>query len=299
MFYEYALDPDILTDVSRCRTFFESFDGNPSRLISDVPRNWLQDAFNAINQLPHEQCLPRRKKFLKNELKKLVRHNLIKTRGTNSNIEQLPWCDFTAQEHKSFPFSGVFGVMEKTSPIDIYSFDDLLFEKPDSWNSLDQLHVERRAQSIVGAMTPLLLVSKTVRLIDPYFSFIRPNWENYEPVLKELAGRLDQYNFGRGIKTLSIHTSDRWGSMPQQLVDETRAWLPEGVTIKVYHWLKDEMHDRFVLTDVGGLQFGHGLSEFSPGKPEQVLVTALDNSSFRRELDKVSGGELSSYEAQG
>lgn len=299
MFYEYALDPEILTNVSRCRTFFESFNNRSSRLIADVPKNWQQSAFQAINTLPHEDCKPVYKKTLKENLKKLLRSNLIKTRGVGSNAAGLSWSDFTVKEHSEFPFSGIIGPLPKKDPARIYCFDSLLYDSPECWNKGDQQYVYRKAESIVDAITPLLLVSKTIRLIDPWFKLTRPTWENYEPVLKELARRLHQYNFGRGIKTLTIHTSDEWGSMAQQLVHETRPWLPEGVTIKVYHWPKGEMHDRYVLTDVGGLQFGHGLSEFSPGKSEQVRVTVLDNDSYRTELANVSGGEVLSYEAQG
>lgn len=296
MFYEYALDPEILSDVARCRTFFGSFNNRSSRLIADVPKNWQQDAFQVINKLPHETCKPVLKKTLKENLKKLLRENLNKNRGVTGTASGETWEDVVVQEDNKFHFAAAFSVAARTSPVKIYAFDDLLFSGPICWNSKDQQYVERKAKAIVDAMAPLLLVSKSIRLVDPHFSFILPTWGRYEPILKELVGRLGLFNFGRGISTISIHTSDKTGSMSHQLQEGVKRWLPGGVTIKVYHWPQGDMHDRFLLTDVGGLYFGHGLDEFSPGRSEKVLVSVLDNDTYRTELAKVSSVAPLSYQ---
>jgi hypothetical protein len=295
MFYEYAIDPEILSDVSRCHAFFESFRNRSSRLIADVPRNWQQDVFHAINQLPHETCKPVYKKTLKENLKKLLRVNLNRNRGASSNTDNLLWKDFAVNENRDFPFAAIIAADSEVEPVQMYGFESLLFEYPECWNSNDQQHVERKAAAIVDAMAPLLFVSKSIRLVDPHFSFIRPTWDRYEPVLKELVSRLGQFYFGKGISSVAIHTSDKKGSMSQQLEDKTKRWLPSGIIIEVYHWPEDVMHDRFLLTDIGGLYLGHGLDEFAEGKAERVLVSVLENASYRTELAKVTGTSLYSY----
>jgi hypothetical protein len=36
--------------------------------------------------------------------------------------------------------------------------------------------------------------------------------------------------------------------------------LPPGTKLKVIRWLKDQMHNRYIITDRGGVIFGHGLN---------------------------------------
>ncbi|MCG8317804.1 MAG: hypothetical protein MI976_31725, partial [Pseudomonadales bacterium] len=280
-------------------TFFQSFNNRTARLISDVPKDWQRSAFQAINNLPHETCKPVHRKTLKESLKRLLRSNLVKNRGASSNGLGVPWIEFVAEENSKYPFAAILGLDAQTTPVQVFGFEELLFDSPKSWNKDDQDHVVRNAEAIVEAMSPLLIVSKSVQLVDPHFSFIRPTWERYEPVLRGLVKKLDQFNFGRGIKTVSIHTSDKLGSMSQQLENAAREWLPEGISVKVYHWPESKMHDRFVLTDVGGLYYGHGLDEASPGKAGEVLVSVLDHATYRQELGKVTGAPTRSYDVCG
>lgn len=295
MFYEYVIDPKVLADISRCRTFFQSFDKS-SRLISDVPKNWQRDVFLTIRLIPSGDCQPVYKKTLKNALAKLLRKNLVKNRASGRNLGGASWEDFVEKEHNLYPFSAIIGVSSKSESVNIYGFDDLFFNHPECWTFSDQQHVARKASSIVDVMIPLLSVSKSVRLVDPYFSFARPSSERYMPILKELVGRLDSFNYGKGVKTISIHVSDERASGPEQLASTISTWLPEGITIKISHWPHNTMHDRFILTDVGGLMFGHGLDEFSPGSPGQVLVSVLTNKSYKTELQKVSENPIKSYQ---
>lgn len=295
MFYEYAIDPKVLADISRCRVFFQSFDKS-SRLISDVPKNWQREVYQTISQIPFEDCGPVYKKTLKNALSKLLRKNLVKSRASESNSSGLLWEGFIEQEHKVYPFSAIIGLKTQNAPVRIYNFDELVFQSPECWGFGDQMHVERKASSIVDAMAPLLSVSKSIRLVDPYFKFTRPTSDRYLPVLRELVSRLNSFNYGNGIKTISIDVSDEMGSGLQQLASAISSWLPDGVTIKISEWPHNDMHDRFLLTDVGGLMFGHGLDESTPGAAKQVLVSVLTNKSYRAELQKVSEGSVDRYQ---
>lgn len=297
MFYEFALDPSVLNDVSRCRTFFESFDRS-SRLIADAPKNWIRDAFDAINQIPHDQCGPNFKKNLKEKLRKLLNRNLLKNRHSQTNSESLPWNQFAAIEHKSYPFSAILGLNAESDPVRIFDFENILFEPPECWQAPTQKHVERNASAIVDVMESLLCVSKSIHLVDPHFTFTMPAWERFGPILKEIISRSDSYNFGKGIKSISIHTSDKFGNMSNELRTVTQRWLPEGIEIKVSHWAKATMHDRFLLTDVGGLNYGHGLDESGDQNSQTVLVTVLDHVTYRGELQKIIADPLIHYRHQ-
>lgn len=290
MFYEYAIDPAILSDFERCRTFFESFKNRPSRLIADLPKKWIQEAFNAINQIPHEQCPPVRKKTLKENLKKILNINLCKNRLVEDwKRETNNWLEYAVNENSSYPFSAILGATGTSIPAPVYVFDNLFFDSPDCWEKPEQQHIHREAKIIVETILPLLKVSKHLLLVDPYFSFVLPSWNNYRPLLIELFSKVSEFNYGRGISKIDIHTSDRHGGVQQDLDSKVKPLLPPGLSIVCSQWPAHQMHDRFILTDVGGVFFGHGLGEPTDEGIKQVLVGALDYITYKNEMAKVTG----------
>lgn len=289
MFYEYAVDPAILTNTSNVQAFFESFKNRPYRLISDAPKKWIQDAFLAINHLPHDQCPPVMKKTLKENLKKLSQNSLCSNRSVDNWNRTKSWLDFATIEHEKHPFSAILGIESVSESVPVYSFSKLFIVAPPCWENVGQQHIKRDATIMVEALLPLLKVSKQLLLVDPHFSLIQPSWERYKPLLKELVQRASEFNFGKGIFKIEIHTSDKRGGVQQELDAKVKSWLPEGMTVCCSQWPENQMHDRFILTDVGGVSFGHGLDEYVEGRLEEVLVSVLDHQSYRTERVKLNG----------
>ena len=287
MFYEYAVDPAIFTNPSNLQSFFESFKNRPNRLISDSPKKWVQAAFQAINQLSHEQCPPVRKKTLKENLKKLSKNSLSTNRVVDNREASKSWLEYIAVQHAIYPFAALFGVESFSTPVTVYSFSNIFLKAPQCWDQAGQKHVKRDAAIMVETMLPFLKISKQVILVDPHFSFVLPSWQRYEPILKELVAKAALFNFGKGIIKIEIHTSDRNGGVQQDLKTKVKPWLPEGIAIYCYQWPKKQMHDRFVLTDIGGLSFGHGLDENAEEGLDDVLVSVLSHQIYKEERAKL------------
>jgi hypothetical protein len=289
MFYEYAVDPAILTNISNVQAFFESFKNRPYRLIADAPKKWIREAYLAINCLPHDQCPPVMKKTLKENLNKLSKNSLCSNRSVDDWSRTKSWLDYAAREHEKHPFSAILGTESAPELVPVYCFSKLFFAAPPCWERVGQQHIKRNATSMVEAVLPLLKVSKQLLLVDPHFSLIQPNWERYKPLLKGFIQRASEFNFGKGIFKIEIHTSDERGGVQQELDAKVKSWLPEGMTVCCFQWPKKQMHDRFILTDVGGVSFGHGLDEFVEGRLKDVLVSVLDHQSYRTERVKLNG----------
>ena len=119
MFYEYAVDPAIFTNPSNLQSFFESFKNRPHRLISDTPRKWIQAAFQAINQLTHEQCPPVMRTTLKENLKKLSRNSLSTNRAAGNWDKSKDWLEYITDQHAIYPFAALFGVESFSTPVTV------------------------------------------------------------------------------------------------------------------------------------------------------------------------------------
>lgn len=288
MFYEYAVDPAIFTNPSNLQSFFESFKNRPNRLISDSPKKWVQAAFQAINQLTHEQCPPVRKKTLKRKLQILSKTSLCNNRDIHDWGRTENWVDFAKNEHGNYPYSAILSTVSLSEPVPIYSFSSLYFDSPVCWDVASQQHIKRDGAVMVETVLPLLKISKQIFLVDTYFSFTLPSWQRYESLLKALVGKSQECNFGKGISKIEIHTSDKQKGVQQSLESKVKSWLPKGIVVCCYQWPEKQMHDRFILTDVGGISFGHGLDEFADDRLEHVLISVLEHQVYKKEKAKLS-----------
>jgi hypothetical protein len=67
--------------------------------------------------------------------------------------------------------------------------------------------------------------------------------------------------------------------------------IPAGLTLLVRRWENrkggDKLHNRYILTDVGGVEFGVGLDEGDPGTTDDITLLSAD--SYRRGLNDYTG----------
>ena len=55
--------------------------------------------------------------------------------------------------------------------------------------------------------------------------------------------------------------------------------LPPNVTMSVVRWEKEQMHNRYIVTERGGVMFGHGLDQDDATPVGHDTVTLLDNAT--------------------
>ena len=135
---------------------------------------------------------------------------------------------------------------------------------------------------------PLLDLSTTVILIDRHF---HPGDGTFVRVLCEVARRLLTNGALQRVTQIKYVTSSIKVSV--ELMESAcktllPSMLPRGIEVKFLVVSKELLHDRFVLTNLGAVQFGQGLDE-STGLYEgagQVLVTRLGDAPFTRLMDQ-------------
>ena len=206
MLYEYALDPLLLADIKNCQSIFDNFRPERGKLVSDVPRKWIREAFQAIQSIPPDQCKPVMRQTIKVHLKKMLDHGLC------TNRRSIDWCrthdtwlQYVASHNSNYPFAAVIGEDSVEDPVKSYSLQQLFMNAPECWNEPTQIYVRRQAKDIVDALMPIFCISKQIYLIDRH---IYPNERKYNNVLLEIIKRSGQYNFGNGINKITLYSMD-------------------------------------------------------------------------------------------
>jgi hypothetical protein len=106
----------------------------------------------------------------------------------------------------------------------------------------------------------LLAMSRTILFVDRNF---RPKDRGFRRALEAfLMSALDRA--GKCLASLiEYHTGDRM--VLSDFTDQCNGWLPDVIPsnlhLRLVRWRFGELHNRYILTDLGGIQFGQGLDE--------------------------------------
>ena len=82
--------------------------------------------------------------------------------------------------------------------------------------------------------------------------------------------------------SIEYHTGDSnkdTNAFAREMGKSIRPYLPAATTLKVVRWKEDELHNRYILTDRGGVMFGTGLDVDESAIPSEDTVTLLDEQN--------------------
>ncbi len=224
--------------------------------------------------------------------------------GRTPPCNDIEWLQEALASHRHVPFRVVVkkastipdDVSETTKSVCI-NLGELL-ESP-LWTSPSRsVTVEREAFRMAQAVAPLLRTCRKVLFIDPYF---RPGWWRYRKPLREFlrAARRNRYTSGPdSLSLLEFHTSNK--DSPVDFWDQARRHLPNnipsGLRLRLVRWRERksgrDFHNRYILTNHGGVAFQHGLLE---KVSDTDTVTLLDEPT-RGELWRDFERNTSPYE---
>lgn len=279
MIYEYAVSPALFKNISDVAFLYEAFGINQGRLISEYPRKrkWTQVARQLISQ--HARDESERNALM--ELLIALEKRALYDRQSAIWDDNKGWTENAVDEHSRRQFRAILN-HKPTEQADVTTIADTW--KVPQWKSPPSLSVTRSARQMVDAALPLIHLSKVLVLIDRNFE---PADARFSKVLIEFARRLQEQAHAPKIlqiKYVTTYESNNRtiGQFESECKSILQTLLPVGMSVKFIIKAKRLLHDRFVLTDRGCLQYGIGLDEGDG----DVLVTRLSNDNFMDEWDK-------------
>jgi hypothetical protein len=282
MIYEYAVDPALCVDWQDLRYLVLSCGREQGRLISDVPRKrWTRLASEAINE---SNPKPVERKRLKEFLKKLSKKALYLRKFTvksNSN-----WIDNAIATHQVWPFKAILTTENYPGDEDFIIKNNISMSDHERWKQSPSVTVNRNAADMVDPITPLLENARQVMLIDKNFRLVNSSGHKiikYKNVLLETLNKINNKAYGPSIKKLVYHVGNKLSQeeLKHHCALHLKNDMPEGMTLQFVIWPWDELHDRFVLTDIGGVDFGQGLDEWTGSGPKKVKIGRISDEDYK------------------
>jgi len=270
MIFEFAVSPSLCTDYRDLQLFLQSFGNGEGRLLSDIPRKrWMRLARQQIKASDNGQVM---KKRLVVAVEKLSRKALHR-RNYAPAVGEKSWLDHAVAAHVDRPFKAILTDCYNGNEECIISCDkDFIDDK--RWTVPLDSEVERNEAEMIQAIRPMLDCAREVILIDRNFAPDKYRWRRFLIKLVEfLSGRTFSPSIGR----VDFHLGDYVSPNHLQVLcsNHIAGDLSDGIKVNFFIWPRDELHDRYILTDVGGVRFGIGLDIWDGSGPEKVEISRI------------------------
>jgi len=255
MLAEFALEPGLLNNWDRFQRFAGLFGVAHGRLIARYPKKWQDLVLASVT------CGQVEKHKIAEALVRASKSFLL-PREHDWNAS-LPWLDNAVAEHGKRPFAAILAATNPVGHTDIVDATDLdVTALPPKVQAGPSQLVVRTAAEMAAAVRVLLQFSKKIVLMDRNFAPDKARFR--DPLAEMLLCCLDRFGKPRPVE-VELHFGHRILADAPDFKASCEAWLqdviPIGMRFTVVRWNHDDLHNRYVLTDRGGVNVGEGLDE--------------------------------------
>lgn len=276
MIFEFAVSPELFTNWRDVRFLEESFGKDKGRLISEIPRKkWKPLVLQAINKSGNGPVM---RSSMKQAANRLIKKALY-TRQITPEIEASEWIAVALAAHEQRPFRAIIVDTYDGDRADVLTNEIGLADHP-LWQIPKDASVDRNVVNMIGVIQSVLDCAGEVVLVDRNF---RPDQQRFRNVLIRIMAALSTRPHGPRIRKVVYHVGDDIANdhLETQCRSCIGTLIPAGMTLEIIVHPRDELHDRFVLTDIGGVSFGQGLDESLGSGPTKVLISRLSDSTYK------------------
>ena len=285
MIHEFAIDPTLMNNFDRVARFMEACGPGMPRLIAHMPSDWLRLAIRSCAASGLGVMALKKVEII---VESAIKKRRFLSRGRTYD-GAASWVECAMREHRRLPFRAVVSGYESDPRPGCLGVDADLSEN-DAWHPQMSVTVDRSTAGLVGAIAPMLRLSRQVILIEPHFDIGRRAFT--EPIRALLRAASSQ---PPRLEEVHLHMANRsngfYAFLKSNHLVDLEQMVPAGVTARVYLWetdvipsgpnARDALHDRFLITDIGGVQIGWGF-DVRPGS--KTTISLLDDLT-RRELE--------------
>jgi hypothetical protein len=281
MIYEYALDPELVAtwavDRSAGRYFIEKFGLGQPRIVSRYPKRWqalVWNAFKSDNDVERARLT---------ELLQRLGEAMVKRRDGIWDPDQ-SWLTNAQNEHRRIPFCALLARANPEAHPQVLIADEL-DDGTAGWAAPRGRATSRSAPSLAAAVGAMLRVAEVIILVDPHFGPHRPRY--VRSLQAFLQASLERRPGAPPSRVEVLCSEDvKSNGTAEYFAGECRQRLPRcipaGLRLRVCRLRQrpagERLHNRYILTDLGGVVFGVGLDEGDAGDTDDINL--LDRSQY-------------------
>lgn len=299
MIREFAVEPEVMETWQHFRELFHQFGVSQGRLISEFPSKWRKTLYELVSEREKKGLIdPTKAKSICDRIA-AARDRFCGAQGRSFD-PALAWLANAESQHKARPFHVIIVSQEpRTGPnlglLVAGDFDP----EVQPWKVDKQIKLERSADAFETCASLMLSLAREIVLVDPYFD---PRKNRFR---EPFGAWVRAGKPGQIWTRCELHTELRFDDAKSPRVYDFEHNLPRctprGQRVAVHFWDRkpggEKLHARYLLTELGGLQFDYGLDTGEPG--ETTVVTLLDHSHWAKVREDYRSGSTTFVPAQG
>ncbi len=277
MIYEFVIEPDVLHRASRSyrdsRDLINKFRVGEPNVISNYPE------FKKFKSVTYKSSPAELSDLDMMRLDELIDFvgEALKVKRSAPYDKGAPWIDNVKREEQRVHFDHVL-TEEQRSAFSSTTLQQLFEGVP---LHPRQLLVRRQVDGMVAAVGNMLRLATEIVFVDPY---VRTYPDSWNPLVSFVRASLDGSPCKqRDVRVLYWHNPERGSPSVHKLVKKFRHEQPElagscnleFIAIKEIEG-REKIHNRYILTDIGGVSFGVGLAEESESHQDDVVLLDAD-----------------------
>lgn len=275
MIHEYALDPEAIlrwNDRLTRKLVLEAFRSGSGRVPACLPSKWARQLINESEIEDQNE----RKQFIEFvralDLKKSKRQATVWDGGART------WLENILLEHNARSFHAIVTPQAVEGCAQAIGVDVDLDAGP--WTVARSRRIPRTAEALASAVAPLLFSTRTVTIVDPVFRPVH----RFDAGIQRLLAASANPAFTTEVRILMREDNgDRpWPAMMERDCDRLGPFVPARVILEVIYApaanIGARLHNRFILTDEGGVMLGDSIDEGQAGESNDVAL--LDQAHF-------------------
>jgi len=279
MIHEFAVEPELAAtwgSLSEYRHFVKAFGLGTTRVVSRYPKGWKRLVWEAL-KTTSELDRKRLEVLLEQISPTMVR------RAGNYDPGPDSWLPNAIKEDARSPFGGILA-REGSDNGRVIGVDHV--SDAAAWNCANGIACSRTTEELAKALAPMLRICRRVAFIDPYFG--PDKVRHRRPLQAFLRAMIDRRPGDLPSEILVLTSLDKTGTS-EFFASECQKCLPQRVPRDLTLVLRrlrereggEKLHNRYVLTDVGGILFGTGLDEGEPGQTDDLSVLNESQHALR------------------
>lgn len=285
MLHEFAVEPTLLGDWQEFRVLFGKFGVPQARMIAEFPKKWRKMVYEAsvhftdIQRKALEDWLSDKDAFL----------------IPNSRAYDIPtdWLRSAETAHAMVPFHAIIAKANPRNCPEVI-LSGALYEQHALFQCPRECSMPRDLNGFVVVSESLLKCSKQIIFVDPFF------WKaNSERERSERWGNHFKALFSilNGASTIRFCTNaspkgETVDFREEEITEKLPPFIPSYIQIEIlllHHNSGNDTHNRYILTERGGIKFPWGLDTDASGAED--IVNLMESGTHKSKFLEYSEPE--------
>lgn len=279
MFKEIAVDPAaVAASDLQFRYIIEKFGVAEGRLIAAFPSKWKKFVYQAA-----QARLRGTAELSKIEVRlRGLTDDFFYFQGRPGNGCAQDWLAAAEAEHQRVPFDAIIAAEGNARGVVVPAHE--LDATHPCLQPNRQWHIERTAEAMTQCCAPLLSAGSHIKLVDPYLD------GNNDRYLRPLVAFLRCMKPGARVDVF-CGDGKRHDHLCRGIERVLGIARPEGIEVRLYLRPQATLHNRYVLTQGGGMFFSTGLDDHNQGENRTDEVGVLESAIWALQWKKYSGDD--------